>query len=80
MGYEKAEKGEDGQIFGYIPYSIYNQNIKGKITKMLLNETIESFGKPKVVEKPDGIQSISHITIPGKPYVAPIEGMPEQYG
>ena len=79
MGYEKAEKDEEGKVYGYIPYSIYNQNIKGKITKMLLNTTIDSFGYPKDIEKPEGVRSISHITIPGTPYVAPIDGMPEEY-
>ena len=78
MGYEKAEK-EDDVVYGYIPYSIYNQNIKGKITKMILNTTIDTFGIPKAVERPEGIQSIKHITIPGTPYVAPVEGMPEEY-
>ena len=79
MGYEKAEKDEDGNIYGYIPYSIYNQNIKGKITKMILNKTIESFGQPEEVQRPDGVQSITHITIPGLPYVSPIDGMDERF-
>ena len=78
MGYEKAEK-KDDVVYGYIPYSIYNQNIKGKISKMILNTTIDVFGLPKEVERPDGLQTISHISIPGTPYVAPVEGMPEEY-
>ena len=77
-GYEKAEK-KDDVVYGYIPYSIYNQNIKGKISKMILNTTIDVFGLPKDVEMPDGLQTISHISIPGTPYIAPIEGMPEEY-
>ena len=78
MGYEKAEKVDD-VVYGYIPYDIYNRNLKGKITKMILNTVVDVFGTPDPVAKPDGVQSISHITIPGKPYVAPIDGMPEEY-
>ena len=78
MGYEKAEK-EDDVVYGYIPYSTYNRNIKGKITKMILNETIDTFGLPEDVEEPDGIQTITHIAVPGKPYYAPFEYFPEEF-
>ena len=78
IGYEKAEKKED-KVYGYIPYDTYNRNLKGKITKMILDTTAEVFGKPKELTKPDGVSTISHITIPGLPYISPVEGMPEEY-
>ena len=78
IGYEKAEK-EDDVVYGYMPYSIYNRNLKGKITRMLLNSSVDALGEPEAVAEPDDIMSISHIKIPGKPYVSPIEGMDEQY-
>ena len=77
MGYEKAEK-EDDVVYGYIPYAVYNRNLKGKITKMILNKTIEEFGLPDDVEMPEGVVPITHVTIPGKPYIAPTEGMSEE--
>ena len=79
MGYEKAEKDEEGKVYGYIPYSVYNQNIKGKITKMILNTTIDEFGIPEDVERPEGIEEITHVAVPGKPYINPIEGLPEDW-
>ena len=78
MGYEKAERDEENnKVYGYISYDVYNRNIKGKITKMILNETIDSFGLPENVEKPDGITTISHVAVPGKPYIAPPEWFSE---
>ena len=77
MGYEKAEKDEEGKVYGYIPYSVYNQNIKGKITKMILNTTIDEFGIPEDIEEPEDIVEITHVAVPGKPYISPIEGLPE---
>ena len=78
MGYDKVKK-EDDKVYGYIPYSIYNMNIKGKITKMILNKTVEEFGKPEVISMPDNIQNITHVAAPGKPYITPIDGLPEEW-
>ncbi|MDO5332190.1 MAG: penicillin-binding transpeptidase domain-containing protein, partial [Bacillota bacterium] len=76
IGYEKAEK-EDDKVYGYIPYPVYNRNLKGKITRMIVNTTVEEFGKPEDVEEPEGIVEISHVAVPGKPYLSLFDGVPE---
>lgn len=75
MGYEKGQVGKPS----YMTYDIYNRNIKGKISKLILEETAEKFGYAKDIAKPAGIKTITHIAKVGTPYVAPIEGMDEQY-
>ena len=45
---------------------------------MILNTTIDEFGIPEDIEEPEGIVEITHVAVPGKPYIAPIEGMPEE--
>ena len=75
-GYEKAEKVDD-KVYGYIPYSVYNRNIKGKITRMIINTSVDKFGKPGVVEQPDGVVRIEHVGVPGKPYLSLFDGVPE---
>ena len=75
MGYEKAQVGKPS----YMNYDVYNKNIKGKISKLIIQKTVEKFGTPKDIARPDGIRSITHITKAGTPYVSPIEGMDEKY-
>ena len=77
MGYDKVGK-DDDKVYGYIPYNIYNRNLKSKIAKMILNKTVEIFGVPDRVEEPEGIVEITHIGVPGKPYLAPTEGISEE--
>ena len=74
MGYEKAQKDK----ISYMPISVYNQNIKGKITKLILDQTVKSYGVPEDIEKPSGISKITHI-IGTFPYAATVEGMDEEY-
>ena len=75
MGYEKGQVGKPS----YMSYDIYNKNIKGKISKLIIQKTVEKFGVPEDINKPSGITSITHITKAGVPYVAPIDGMDEKY-
>ena len=75
MGYEKGQLGKPS----YMNYDVYNRNIKGKISKLILEKTAEKFGYAPAIAKPSGITSITHITKAGTPYVAPIEGMDEKY-
>ena len=75
MGYEKAQLNK----ISYMTYDVYNKNIKGKITKLILDKTVDKFGYPKDIQKPSGVSSIRHIKKIGLPYVAPIEGMDEEY-
>ena len=75
MGYEKGQVGKPS----YMTYDLYNKNIKGKITKLILDETAEKFGYPEDIARPSGITSITHIAKVGTPYVAPIEGIDEKY-
>ena len=77
MGYDKVGK-DDDKVYGYIPFNIYNRNLKSKIAKMILNKTVEIFGVPDRVEEPEGIVEITHIGVPGKPYLAPTEGISEE--
>ena len=75
MGYEKGQVGKPS----YMTYDIYNKNIKGKISKLILEKTAEKFGFASDIAKPSGIKSITHIAKVGTPYVAPIEGMDSKY-
>lgn len=74
MGYEKGQKDKPS----YMTYTIYNKNIKGKITKMIHEKVAEKYGFAKDVQKPTGITSIGHI-IGTFPYAAPIANMDSQY-
>ena len=74
MGYEKAQKDK----VSYMSITVYNQNIKGKITKLILDKTAEIYGNPSDIEKPSGISKITHI-IGTFPYAATIEGMDSAY-
>lgn len=75
MGYEKAQKNK----ISYMTYDVYNKNIKGKISKLILDETATLYENAPAIEKPSGISTIRHISKVGLPYVAPIEGMDEKY-
>ena len=57
--------------------NVYNRNLKGKIAKMILEKSVEVFGEPGIVEKPDGVVSIEHLAVPGKPYLSLFDGVPE---
>ena len=75
MGYEKGQKNK----ISYMTYDVYNKNIKGKITKLILDKAASIYGNPSPIEKPSGISTIRHISKIGLPYVAPISGMDEKY-
>ena len=74
VGYERAQKNKQS----YITLSDYLSNIQGKTTNAIIDTTVKEYGKPKTLEKPSGVVSISHI-LGTYPYAAPIEGMDEKY-
>ena len=74
MGYEKMQKDK----ISYMPSSVYNLNIKGRITNLVLDKTVELYGTPDPVSKPSGITSITHI-IGTFPYAATVDGMDDEY-
>jgi len=74
-GYDKIYP----EVSNYFTIGVWNQRIKEKITKLVLNATVESFGQPAYsITKPEGITEITHIK-GVYPYVSPIEGMPSEY-
>ena len=74
IGYEKAQKDKQS----YITLSAYLGNIQGKTTNAILDETVNEYGRPKGLVKPDGVVTISHI-LATYPYASPIAGMDEKY-
>ena len=74
LGYEKASSDKQS----YILMDVYLSNIQGKITNLLTDKNVEMYGVPDKIARPNGITWIEHI-LGTYPYVAPIEGMDEQY-
>ena len=74
IGYERAQKDKQS----YIKLSDYLGNIQGKTTNAILDKTVEEFGRPKGMVKPEGVVPISHI-LATYPYATPIENMDPQY-
>ena len=74
IGYERAIKDQNT----YLSNSKYLANIQGKVCNMLLDKTVELYGTPSRITKPNTVTSISHI-LGTYPYVSPIEGMDEKY-
>lgn len=74
MGYEKAQADKPS----YMTYALYNQNIKGKITNLLLDKTVELYGKPESIQRPSGVTSITHI-LGTFPYASTIDDMDDDY-
>lgn len=73
-GYEKMQKDK----ISYMPASVYNINIKGKVTNLILDKTVELYGEPNDITKPSGISNITHI-IATLPYAATVDGMDDEY-
>ena len=74
IGYERAQKNKQS----YITLNDYLSNIQGKTTNAIIDTTVKEYGKPKSLERPSGVVSISHI-LGTYPYAAPIDGMDEKY-
>lgn len=74
IGYERAQKNKQS----YITLNDYLSNIQGKTTNTIIDTTVKEYGKPKSLERPSGVVSISHI-LGTYPYAAPIDGMDEKY-
>lgn len=74
IGYERAQKNKQS----YITLNDYLSNIQGKTTNAIIDTTVKEYGKPKSLERPNGVVSISHI-LGTYPYAAPIDGMDEKY-
>lgn len=74
IGYERAQKNKQS----YITLNDYLSNIQGKTTNAIIDTTVNEYGKPKSLERPSGVVSISHI-LGTYPYAAPIDGMDEKY-
>jgi len=75
IGYEKAVKGQ----VNYFTLADWNQKIKEKVTDMIIDATVESFGTPAAeLERPEGISTITHI-VSTFPYASPIDGMNSEY-
>lgn len=73
-GYEKMQKDK----ISYMPASVYNINIKGKVTNLILDKTVDLYGDPDDIAKPSGISNITHI-IATFPYAATVDGMDDDY-
>lgn len=75
VGYEKAIKNEPS----YMTLNDYLKCVKEKTTNLILDSTVQAYGKPdETMERPSGISTITHI-IGVYPYASPIEGMDEKY-
>ena len=74
IGYERAQKNKQS----YITLNDYLSNIQGKTTNAIIDTTVKEYDKPKSLERPSGVVSISHI-LGTYPYAAPIDGMDEKY-
>jgi len=73
-GYEKASKDHQS----YITNEVYNQRLQGKIADLILDKTVEIYGTPTTLTKPEGVTSITHI-VGTYPYASVIEGMDEEF-
>ncbi|MBR0461542.1 MAG: transglycosylase domain-containing protein [Erysipelotrichaceae bacterium] len=74
IGYERAQKDKQS----YITLHDYLTNIQGKTTNAILDMTVDVYGRPAVLQEPEGLVSLTHI-LATFPYAAPIEGMNEQF-
>ena len=74
IGYERAQKDKQS----YITLNDYLSNIQGRTTNAILDMTVDRFGQPSELIKPDGVSSITHI-LATYPYASPIEGMDPAY-
>ncbi len=75
VGYDKYDSGS-GERGEYLSNSKYLLNIQGKITNLLLDQTVATFGSPSELTRPSSVSEIEHI-LGTFPYAAPIEGMNE---
>ena len=73
-GYEKATSEHQS----YITTAVYNQRIQARTANLILDKSVEVFGKPKEISKPEGVSTIKHI-LGTYPYASVIEGMDEKY-
>lgn len=74
IGYEKAQSDKQS----YITLTDYLKNIQGKSTKLILDQTVASYGDPGKYERPEDVVGITHI-LATYPYASTIEGMDEKY-